>query len=74
MDGLGAQDAVDLVVRAMNPNEADVILLRVLGDLSVTVIASIVGHTEEWVQGTYLHAMTRLRDVTEPTGVSPSGP
>lgn len=59
-DRLGAQDAIDLVVAALPPEQADVILLRVLGGLDVAHVADVLQRTPNWVRVTQHRALRRL--------------
>ena len=43
LDNLSAQAAVDLIARVLNSDQAEVIMLRVLGDLSIAQVASVMG-------------------------------
>ena len=58
---LGAQDAVDLIVSRLKADQAEVVLLRTLGDLRPAEIAGVMGRSENWVRVTHHRAMARLR-------------
>ncbi len=62
LDNLSAQEAVDLLVRVLNNDQAEVIMLRVLGDLSVAQVARVMGHDVNWVGVTIHRALKRLAD------------
>jgi RNA polymerase sigma-70 factor (ECF subfamily) len=62
IDRLDAQEAIGVIVAVLSPVQADVVLLRTLGDLSNSAIAAIVGHDESWVRVTYHRALIRLRE------------
>ena len=62
LDRTSAQDAVDFIVRHLTRDQADVVLLRVLGDLSAREVATVLGRDENWVRVTHHRAMARLRD------------
>ena len=62
IDRLDAQEAIGVVVAVLSPVQADVVLLRTLGDLSNSAIAGILGHDESWVRVTYHRALIRLRE------------
>lgn len=61
IDRLDAQDAIKVIVAVLSPAQADVVLLRTLGDLTTTDIATMLGHDESWVRVTYSRALVRLR-------------
>ena len=58
----GAQQAVDFIVRHLTRDQADVVLLRVLGDLSAREVAAVLGRDENWVRVTHHRAIARLKD------------
>ena len=62
LDRTSAQDAVDFILRHLTRDQADVVLLRVLGDLSAREVATVLGHDENWVRVTHHRAMARLKD------------
>lgn len=59
---LSAQDAVNLINSALNEDQAEVILLRTLGDLSVDQVAELLGHDAGWVRVTQHRATKRLAE------------
>jgi RNA polymerase sigma-70 factor (ECF subfamily) len=59
---LSAQDAVNLINGALTEDQAEVILLRTLGDLSVDQVADLLGHDAGWVRVTQHRATKRLAD------------
>lgn len=62
LDDLGAQDAVDFIVRTLTADQADVVLLRVLGGLTAADVAALTGREEVWVRVTHHRAIRRLRE------------
>ena len=60
LDNLSAQAAVELIVRVLNSDQAEVIVLRVLGDLSVAQVARVMGRDVVWVGVTEHRALERL--------------
>jgi RNA polymerase sigma-70 factor (ECF subfamily) len=62
LSNLGAQQATDLIVAALNPEQAEVVLLRVLGDLDVDQVAEITGRSANWVRVTQHRALRRLAE------------
>lgn len=60
VDKLSAQDAVNLIQSALTDDQAEVILLRTLGDLSVDQVAELLGHDAGWVRVTQHRATRRL--------------
>ncbi len=63
LDNLSAQRAADLIARSLPHDQAEVVLLRTLGDLSVADVAAVMGRTEGWVRVTHHRALERLRTV-----------
>lgn len=57
---LSAQAAVDLVTAALPPEQAEVVLLRVLGGLDVAHVAEVMQRTPNWVRVTQHRALRRL--------------
>lgn len=57
-----AQDAVDLIVRILPPEHAEVVLLRVLGDLDAEQVAALLGRTAGWVRVTQHRSLKKLAD------------
>jgi RNA polymerase sigma-70 factor (ECF subfamily) len=62
IDRLDARAATELVAAVLSPVQAEVVLLRTLGDLPNTEIATMLGRDETWVRVTYHRALKRLRD------------
>lgn len=62
VDALSGQDAAALVTATLPPDQAEVVLLRVLADLSVDEVAAIVGQSANWVRVTQHRALKRLAD------------
>ncbi|MCU1501621.1 MAG: polymerase, sigma-24 subunit, subfamily, partial [Ilumatobacteraceae bacterium] len=62
LDGLDAQGAVDLIARLLTADQAEVVLLRTLGGLSVADVAATLGRNEGWVRVTHHRAVQRLQD------------
>jgi len=62
LDALSGQQAVDLVSELLEPDQAEVVLLRVLADLDCAQVAAIMGRTENWVRVTQHRALKRLSE------------
>jgi RNA polymerase sigma-70 factor (ECF subfamily) len=60
LDNLTAQEAVCLIVRVLNKDQAEVIMLRVLGDLSIAQVAQVMGRDVVWVGVNQHRALKRL--------------
>jgi len=58
---LTAQSAVEALVRSLPGDQAEIVLLRVLGDLDVEEVAGIVGKTEGAVRVAQHPALHRLQ-------------
>ena len=69
---LSGQQAVAIVTELLSGDQAEVVLLRVLGDLDAAQVAAIMGRTENWVRVTQHRALRRLADkVDSKLGVMP---
>jgi RNA polymerase sigma-70 factor, ECF subfamily len=58
---LTAQGAVEALARRLPPDQAEIVLLRVLGDLDVEQVAAIVGKSAGAVRVAQHRALERLR-------------
>jgi RNA polymerase sigma-70 factor (ECF subfamily) len=70
LNELSAQGAVDMVTAWLPADQAEVVLLRILGDLEVADVATVMGRTPNWVRVTQHRALRRLADLRvmpEPT-------
>ncbi|MDQ1424277.1 MAG: polymerase sigma-70 factor, subfamily [Acidimicrobiaceae bacterium] len=69
---LSAERAVDLIRACLPPDHAEVVLLRVLGDLDAAQVAEVMGRTVSWVRVTQHRALRRLAErVGSQLGVTP---
>lgn len=66
IDRWSAADAVALVAEHLPPEQAEVVLLRVVGGLDVAQVAEIVGRTPGWVRVNQHRALQRLAAVVAP--------
>lgn len=57
---VAAQDAVDLMVKHLSQDEAEVLILRVVADLDAARTAELMGRPESWVRATQHRALQRL--------------
>jgi RNA polymerase sigma-70 factor (ECF subfamily) len=62
LDNLSAQAAVEIIARVLTSDQAEVILLRVLGDLSMAEAARVMGRDVDWIGVTQHRALKRLGD------------
>jgi RNA polymerase sigma-70 factor (ECF subfamily) len=60
---LSAQGAVDFIVASLVPDQAEVLLLRVLGDLDADQVGEVMGRSANWVRVTQHRALARLADL-----------
>ncbi len=60
LDRLSGQQAADLVASVLNGEQAEVVLLRVLGDLDVDQVAAIMQRSPNWVRVTQHRALQKL--------------
>lgn len=63
IEGLSGQGAVDFVTSALPEDHAEVLLLRVLGQLDVLQVAELMGRSPNWVRVTQHRALRRLAEV-----------
>jgi RNA polymerase sigma-70 factor (ECF subfamily) len=59
---LSAQEAVDLISGSLPADQAEVLLLRVLGDLDVAHVAAVMERTPNWVRVTQHRALRKLAE------------
>lgn len=57
---LSAQNALDLIVRSLPVDQAEVLTLRIVADLDVAHVATVMGHSSNWVRVTQHRALRRL--------------
>lgn len=62
MDQLSAQGAIDLISSSLPPEQAEVLLLRVIGELDVAHVAEVLNRTPNWVRVTQHRALRRLAE------------
>ena len=70
VSGDGTDPAIGLITSSLTPEEADVVLLRVIGDLDVDAVAGIVGSGPSNVRLLQHRAVRRLARVLETEGVT----
>jgi RNA polymerase sigma-70 factor (ECF subfamily) len=73
VDGLSTEEAIALV-RRLPPLQAEVVLLRVVAELSVAEVAELVGRSPGAVRVAAHRGLQALRKMVDPTGVTPEGP
>lgn len=62
---LSGQEAIDLVTRMLPPDQAEVLLLRIVADLDVAHVAEVMGREATWVRVTQHRALRRLAGALE---------
>lgn len=60
LSALTGQEAAALIASSLRSDQADVLLLRLLGDLDVDQVAQIMNHTANWVRVTQHRALRNL--------------
>jgi RNA polymerase sigma-70 factor (ECF subfamily) len=60
IERLSAQEAIGLITKVLSEEQADVVLLRVLGGLDAATVGEILGRTENWVWVTQHRALRKL--------------
>jgi RNA polymerase sigma-70 factor (ECF subfamily) len=68
---VASADAIARVIRMLRPEQADVVLLRVVADLSVEEVAAIVGKSPSAVRVIQHRALRRLAGQLRGKGVTP---
>ena len=69
---LSGEEAVALIRAALSPEQAEVVLLRVLADLDSAQVADVMGRPLSWVRVTQHRALRRLAErVGKRLGVTP---
>lgn len=69
LGGLSAQASIDLIVSMLPPDQAEVLLLRIVGDLDVAHVAEVLDRTPNWVRVTQHRALRRLATHFPPRAV-----
>jgi RNA polymerase sigma-70 factor, ECF subfamily len=67
---LGTEWAINLITSSISPEQADVILLRVIGDLDVDAVAKILGKSSGNVRVLQHRALRRLARILQREGVT----
>jgi RNA polymerase sigma-70 factor, ECF subfamily len=62
VDEMSAQQAVDLIVAGLSPDQAEVVLLRIVAGLGVAEVAAIMGRSPTSVRVLCHRALRHLRD------------
>jgi len=64
------QAAIDLIARTLPADQAEVLTLRILGDLDVAHVAELMGRDANWVRVTQHRALRRLATALGPAAVA----
>lgn len=65
IEKLSGQEAVDLITATLPAEHAELLMLRVLGDLGVLQVAEVMGRSPNWVRVTQHRALRRLAAVLD---------
>jgi RNA polymerase sigma-70 factor (ECF subfamily) len=65
LDNLTAQHAVDLLASSLSPEQAEVVLLRVVADLSVEEVARMLGKAPAAIRAAQYRAIRKLQQTLE---------
>jgi RNA polymerase sigma-70 factor (ECF subfamily) len=60
IDELGAEEALSVLLRGLPPEQAEVVVLRVVGGLSADEVGTVVGRSAGWVRTTQHRALRAL--------------
>lgn len=74
IDRLSGQDAVDLMMATLPDDQAELLMLRVLGELDVLRVAEIMGRSPNWVRVNQHRALRRMAEVLAAVGAGNSVP
>jgi RNA polymerase sigma-70 factor (ECF subfamily) len=66
LDGIAADDVVSRLVRNLTPDQAEVVLLRVLGGFEVSEVAELLERSDNWVRVTQHRAVRRMAERLTP--------
>lgn len=66
VEHLDANAAVDLITNSLPEEQAELLLLRVLGELEVLEVAELMGRTPNWVRVTQHRALRTLSAILDP--------
>lgn len=61
-DSLDAQQAIELMAEFLSPDQCEVLILRVVADLSAAQVGELMGRPESWVRVTQHRALKVLAD------------
>jgi len=70
VDQMTGQAAIDLIARTLPADQAEVLTLRILGDLDVAHVAELMGRDANWVRVTQHLALRRLATALGPAAVA----
>jgi RNA polymerase sigma-70 factor (ECF subfamily) len=65
LERIAGADAAAWVVSVLSPEQADVVLLRVLGDLDAEQVGELMGRSANWVRVTQHRALRKLAERLE---------
>ena len=74
LDQISAQGALDLIASSLPPDQAEVLLLRVIGELDVAHVAEVLDRTPNWVRVTQHRALRRLAEKLSESSTDPVMP
>jgi len=60
--GMSGQAAVDLITASLPAEQAEVLVLRIVGELDVSHVAEVMGRSANWVRVTQHRALKRLEE------------
>ncbi len=66
IERLSAQEAVALIISCLSEEQADVVLLRVVGGIDTHLVAEVMQRSESWVRVTQHRALKRLAEQVDP--------
>ena len=74
VEQMSAQDAIDLISSSLPADQAEVLLLRVIGEFDVAHVAEVMDRTPNWVRVTQHRALRRLAEKMNENSTRPVMP
>lgn len=69
LERMSGKDATDFITASLPPEQAEVLVLRVVGQLEVLQVAETMGRSPNWVRVTQHRALRRLAEILSATPV-----
>ena len=63
IEEISGQEAIQIIKHYLNPEQSEVIILRVLGDFTADQVADLMGRTPEWVRVNQFRGLQKLAEI-----------